>query len=200
MPRDCPPQLADLITLANLPAARLCIDLPDIWPTWMRSTDPNAIAEAAAYLPPTFRTYLGSVDGSSDASAVLQAVLRWDAVHRAQHLLDAMIEAAATAAPIDLSHIGDLVRVSLCCDSAGRLTVMTSTDLLALNGVDASRLARCARCHRFVWQQRRRIDGTCSNACRQAIWRERHPDAYRDQQIASEQRRAEKEPVKKRRS
>ena len=164
--------------------------LGDIWLRPENSGDPFLVAEQASHaLPREVREYIGPV--TSETGSVF--VPRWESVHQAIRVLTAIIE--TSSGPVDASRIG-LGIVQLRRSSSGHLEVALSEEAAALTGLPVSRLARCRQCQRFLWMVRLRQEPLCSNGCRQANWRARNPERYRQIQIESERRRAVKETRK----
>lgn len=191
----CPVVVQALIDCANLAGPQLLPSVADLWrfPAVLDPTDwMNAVAEAARDRPPAFRRHLGPFDHATFPTVVA----RWDAVCRAQRILLAIVETATASSAIDVTEATGVQAAKLRRAPDGRLHVDMSVDLARLQGIDAARLTRCAHCHDFMWMQRRRLHARgpwCSGACKQAAWRENHPEQHAQLQAVHESRRAAKE-------
>ena len=163
--------------------------LGDMWLRPESSGEEFSVAEQASHaLPREVREYIGPV--TFETRSVV--VPRWESVHQAIGVLTAIIE--TSSGPVDASRIGSGI-AQLRRSANGHLEVALSEGA-ALTGFPVSRLARCRQCQRFLWMVRLRQEPLCSNGCRQAHWRGRNPERYRQIQIESERRRAVKETRK----
>jgi hypothetical protein len=178
-----------LINLANLADGQDVVELPGLWlrlsegaDMWLEAT------KVAARFPKPLRDHIGPI--TSDTTQ--QFVSKWDEVFKAEQILLAMINTAN--GPMGVSEVWG-VHAELTRETNGALKVSLTSDLQALAGVSAARIARCVQCRKFLWMSRLRAEPFCSPspACRQARWRERNPEMYQKAQAENERKRAERE-------
>jgi hypothetical protein len=185
---QCPSHIQTLITLANLTGKHDLIDLGELWLNLDPTQDTWAAAEqVVAGLPPEFRDYIGPVRFETRQTFVPL----WDGVYRARRTLAGIID--TSNGPVGLSAAVRPQVAELRRDGTGKLKLSLSADMEALAGLPATRLARCRQCEKFLWMSRVRPQPLCSDACRQAKWREDNPEKYREAQIENERKRAERE-------
>jgi hypothetical protein len=175
IPADC--ELPDWET----PDVSRCKDDKDAVETLLRSYDAKI-----SILPPATQVWVRGGRHVLIQQGIADAAERYRLVKTARETLRGIARRGASSV-LPLPDFDGLVDLRL--DSQGRIRLMPSSFLKALEGVEADRIRECKspNCGRIYWAGR--VDQpccgkTCANARRVRTWRERYPEAYKQRRLS----------------